>query len=266
MNQHFRKLKFSYWNADSIPDKIHELYNFLTVEKVDVCCVSETCLPPNYRLPSHKDYRFEHLSRQADQSRASGGVGIFIRRSLKYELLKIPSTKVIECMGIKLFTQRGNLEIFSAYLPGGSERQKIREHYRNDLRSLTHRSGDFLVLGDLNSRHRSWNCASSNLAGKILFEEHQTGMFQLFHPSSPTRYSYGATGNPSTIDLTLTNCRYNLSDLETHESASTIHHDVSFSMDLEGEVQETQARRISVLESKLGSVQADRPSEARWRY
>lgn len=163
------KINVSYWNANSLLPKIHELYHYLVTNDIDICCVSETAFDENTIIPSHSQYRVLSLNRQADHVRASGGVAILVRRNLNCRALGSPRTRLLESVGLQISTTRGPIDFFSIYLPGGATRQEISEHYRNDLHLLTNRRSSFFIMGDFNSKHQSWNCNRANLAGNILF-------------------------------------------------------------------------------------------------
>lgn len=218
-----------YWNACSLIDKIHELYNHLSVNQVDICCVSETCFGPNINIPAHSDFQIHRCDRLITDNtqRRSGGVAIFVRRTLQHSLLSLPRTRILECIGIQVPTRRGSIDFFSVYLPGGSLQDDIKAFYQEDIRVLTNRNNSFFILGDLNSKHRSWNCATTNTAGRILNAEQQHGNFIIFFPPEPTHYPFARNNIPSTIDLTLTNGLTQFSQLETITSSSD-HQMVSF--------------------------------------
>lgn len=235
-------LNIIYWNANSILSDIHELYDLMNVLSVQVCCVSETCLSDDDVVPSHRDFYFHRLSRQTHHERASGGVGIIFRRTLKHRLLNSPNTKLLECIGIRLETNRGSIDIYSVYLPGGADNNSIHEHYKNDLQILTRRPNCF-IMGDFNSKHRSWNCTRSNIAGRILFDAQMTGNFMIYFPPEPTHFPYAANCSPSTIDLLLSTSNQQISDLVTHPSPSD-HQFVSFSIYLENELEIRPQRSI----------------------
>lgn len=62
----------------------------------------------------------------------------------------------------------------------------------------------FIILGDLNAKHTSWDCNKNNAAGNSLFTLQQSEQFMVFHTTEHTHYPHsGAT--PSSIDLMVTN-------------------------------------------------------------
>lgn len=235
IDTNFTALKVLYWNANSIFDKTYELYDYLLENNVHVCLISETCLNVSIKIPSHRDFMFIRLDREADDQRSSGGVGIFIRRHLKFEILSVPDTKLIESLGIRIFSTNSHVDLFSVYLPGGAVQSTIRQHFRNDIAILTRNRSAYYIMGDLNAKHRAWNCSRSNLAGRILFDEQLRSDFVVLFPPSPTHFPFQSRAQPSTIDLSLTNGLLSNSNLLTEKSASD-HDYVYFTIELCGQI------------------------------
>lgn len=53
--KHKRELRILYLNAHDINDKIHEIYDFLIVNDVDIACICQMFLKPHVNLPGHPD-------------------------------------------------------------------------------------------------------------------------------------------------------------------------------------------------------------------
>lgn len=222
VDTHRDSLKISNWNANSIRPKIREFNNFLQDEFIDVACIQETMLSTNDLLPTNHNFSLYRLDRDnTPNNRPSGGVALMIRRSLKHKLLPSLNLTLIEAIGVEiLLDNQSRIEIWSAYLPGGTNVSNIRQNYRNDISKLTNRRCSYFINGDFNSRHRLWNCARANVAGDILFREHSIRHFFILHPSAPTRFPSNPNNLPSTIDLTLTNGLHDTTDLDTHSTDS----------------------------------------------
>jgi hypothetical protein len=96
-------------------------------------------------------------------------------------------TKILESLGIRICLENGRkIEIIATYLPGGTTNAEINEHFVNDIEILTRKNNSYFVCGDLNSKHRFWNCQRANRAGTLLYEEYVSGNFLIAHPPSPT--------------------------------------------------------------------------------
>lgn len=235
MNYTNYHVKLLYWNCNSLlnySNKIYELYNFIEENHIDICCLSETILDENMLIPARTgfvNYRLDRPKTNENQ-RTAGGVAIIIRRDLKHTLLSLPNTKLIEAIGVKIYTNRGAIDVFSVYLPGGANRNDIQRHFKNDIQTLTRRHNSYFILGDFNSKHRSWNCRLGNQAGNILYAEQQQGDFIVFFPPTPTHEPFSSNATPSTIDLALSNGLHQISDLRTHDTIDSDHRLVSFEL------------------------------------
>lgn len=72
--------------------------------------------------------------------------------------------KLIESIGIKV----NNIHLFAVYLPGKSNDYTINNFYIRDINILNGYKNKF-IMGDLNSKHTSWNCHANNKAGNLLY-------------------------------------------------------------------------------------------------
>lgn len=230
------------WNANSIKHKIHQLYDFLQNEGIDIACIQETMYNINDLTPAHSNYVTYRNDRITD-SRASGGVAIIIKKNIKHELLPDQNLSIIESIGVAVHLQNAKIEIRSVYLPGGTENDAIKQHFKTDIVKLTNRRCSFFNCGDLNAKHRMWNCSRANTAGKILHETYQNHNFLILHPSTHTYHSPRNNCQPSTIDIVLTNGLHDTSNFETHTGDSD-HEMVTFHTHLLGAPQRVLHRKI----------------------
>lgn len=219
-----QKLNVANWNANSIRHKLHEFYDFLVVNEIDTACIQETMLSSSDNIPSHPDYYFYRADRLVNaNNRASGGVAIIIKRSIQHQLLPSLNLKLLEAIGVEISLSSGSkIQIWSIYLPGGSSNTSIQQYYHNDLLALIRRPCSYFINGDLNSKHRLWNCSRANTAGNILYNLCNQHNFLIVHPSTPTHFPFNENCLPSTIDLLLTNALHDTTDIETHTSNSNL--------------------------------------------
>lgn len=210
-----RPLRIMNWNARSIMNKKQEFFHFISVNSIDIILMSETHLKSNLSC-SHSDFMTYRLDRERGQG---GGVAIFIRKSLKHELIPCPRTEVIEALSLKVFCGNQNFIVTSAYYPGSND-SRINRKYERDLDLLTSRP-KFLIGGDFNSRNEFWNCVRNNLAGRTLNQKIQNDDILLYHPDSHTHFPRSGA-QPSTIDLFLTK-NITLSNIQTDHSFTSDH-------------------------------------------
>ncbi|KXJ72203.1 hypothetical protein RP20_CCG018649 [Aedes albopictus] len=217
------------WNGRSVHSKQLEFFDFVQQRNIDVAVVTETWLRPNISF-LHPDFACVRLDRPpSDEVGRGGGVLIAVRKGLSFKQINI-STKTIETTGIVISTGVNQICIVAAYFPGG-RRCSDWTQFRRDIRTMTNHDVPFFITGDLNARHRYWNCAKSNKAGNILFQEAaQTGL-NIHFPDSPTFVPSGR-GNPSTLDIVLSNNLVNMSKPITLNELSSDHLPVCFEISL----------------------------------
>ena len=237
-------LKILYWNANGLHDKIIELYDTLTTTNTHIACISETHLLSTDHLHSHPDYHIIHVPR-IDTDRRAGGVAIILRRNIRYTLHHSPRTTLLEAVGIRIHLQSGKpLNVYSVYLPGGASRGDIQQHFSSDINKLIRQvQKNYFICGDLNAKHRFWNCVRANKASQILYDEYCRHQFFIFHPDTPTHFPSATNSSPSTIDLMLSDGGFEMSDL-TCDEADSDHNLVSFEIITDSSVSEADMRKI----------------------
>ena len=63
-------------------------------------------------------------------------------------------------------------------------------------------SQNFMLVGDFNSKHHSWNNGPENRNGPVLFRRIQTHKVILLNQNKKATYQSPSTGTLSTLDLT----------------------------------------------------------------
>ena len=219
-------INFLNWNARSLKANENEFFNYLQVHNVHIAIITETFLKSNVKLKSHPYYVVHRFDRITG---AGGGVAIVIHRRIKHQVLPSFNMKVFECLGIEVNTGLGKLTVVAAYLPFQCTGD-LNKFLKGDLQKLTRNRNKFLIIGDFNAKHRSWNNSQSNSNGKILFNDSSVG-YSVLSPNGPTCFS--SARNPSTIDLVLTDQAHICSDLVTHADFDSDHLPVTFSLSQE---------------------------------
>lgn len=198
-----KQLKIVFWNAQSINNIAKKLLLelFLESDKIDVLLLAETFLKTNntFQIKNFTIYRNDRLHR------GHGGVAIAIRSSIRHKLFSPLNTRHIETLSIEVETNNNPLIITVAYNPRASI------HFKNDLQKMTSSNCQYMIFGDFNAHHPSWNCKNTNTSGKTLFDLQQNGQFLVYNTVDHTHYPHSGQ-TPSTIDLLLTNSsiRFNL--------------------------------------------------------
>lgn len=237
-----------FWNARSIYNKIPEFFSFLLLKYIDICLVNETWLDSSKKF-YHPQY---HCIRADRQNRRGGGVAIVIKKGIVYKQLGSIATKVIENVGIEIqLDQNRTLKIYSIYFPGGRNSPELMPNYREDMRKLLNVRGNFVLCGDLNSRHRNWGCFRSNCYGNILNNLSENFPFSILFPNSPTYIPASASMRPSTLDLLLTNVPSQIQQPFVANSLASDHLPVLFSLDISVCLQEDNVFNYSKTNWKI---------------
>ena len=221
------KLNIFNWNSRSLKANEDEFYNFLRVHNVHIAIITETFLKHGVDLKYDPDFL---LIRNDRSTGAGGGVAIAIRRRIKFSVLSDFKTNVFETLAINVETNMGNLLIAAVYLPFQCTGER-KNFLKGDLQKLTRNRSKFLICGDFNAKHRSWNNAQANPNGNILFNDCTGGHYSILYPNSPTCFS--SRTNPSTIDLVLTDQGHMCDQLVTHADFDSDHLPVTFSISQE---------------------------------
>lgn len=226
-----KPLRLCIWNAQSIRNKMTEFYNFIITNKIHISLIPETWLKLNDSLSmqGYKIYRKDRTCTYPNNRNAGGGVAIAIRNDIPHSELPDVNTQVIESIGIEV----GGLQFYAVYFPGSRLNSAKLAHFKNDISKLTANKKKYLLGGDLNSKHRFWNCTKANKAGSILYSEMISREFILLHPPSPTYFPPQANRSlPSTIDIAITNGRVNVSNVRTQNELSSDHLPVVLEVEL----------------------------------
>jgi exonuclease III len=230
------ELKICFWNARSIRNKAIETFEFFEKNNIQIALLSETWLSISDKIsfPGYKTVRKDR------DNRRGGGVAIIIRDDVDFSITSIPQLKVIEAIQISVKIDDQILLVTAVYFPGSARAQVVSD-FKDDIRSLTNVRSNYIICGDLNARHRSWNCSKANKAGKILLEE-SLGRFIINFSHSPTYYPESSRMHPSTIDLMITNGLNSFSTLTAVNDLSLDHRPVIFEINC-NEI--TPCRKIS---------------------
>lgn len=224
MDNTAKSLTISYWNANGIHSKSHDFFRFLINNSIDVSLICETFLKPNIKL-SHPDYKIYRLDRTG---RRKGGVAIIVHSTIAHSLLPSFDLQIVEAIGLEITTSTGPISLISAYNPGSNRDNNL---FIQDIQKLTQIRNSFFICGDLNARHRLWNCIRANTAGNLLFNELQSGTFVVHHPPLSTYIPSDPNRRPSTLDLVVTNGMHTISKLQTVQDLTSDHVPIRFEID-----------------------------------
>lgn len=203
-----------FWNPQSITQssKRLQLEYALFKEKIDIVLLVETFLKPqhNFQLKGYNVYRNDRLHQ------AHGGVAIAIRIGLTHKLIRPLATNFIENIAIEIAINDTPTQIIVAYSP------RHTQHFVSDIETLLSSNRQFMLFGDLNAKHTSWNCNTNNKAGNELFAIQQSNDFMVHFTSDHTHFPHSGQ-TPSTIDILLSNVNSPF-DFFTHQDQMSSDH------------------------------------------
>lgn len=115
------------------------------------------------------------------------------------------------------------MNILSVFYPGGSSPDIINKFKRDMVKFTSYRT-PYFIKGDLNSRHRFWNCAASNAAGRALFDLMCQSSLQIHFSNDPTYIPEDPNRSVSNLDLVLTNGQIPMSTTTISDELSNSDH------------------------------------------
>lgn len=224
----FHHLRLVNWNGQSVLNKQIEFFDFLLSHDIDIGVVTETWLRPtsSFIHPVFSCVRFDRHSADVDRG---GGVMIAVRKGFKFSQFEV-HTKVIEACGIAITAGDQVIHVIATYFPG-ERRCSSWQQFKADIRLLTSRNVPYFVVGDLNARHRKWNCLRANKAGTTLAREADIQGFFIHYPDTSTFHPRGR-GRPSTLDLVISNNLLDMTKPSTINELSSDHFPVTFEIKL----------------------------------
>lgn len=182
------------WNANGIKRNRNTLAAFLSHHNVDIACISETHLstPETIKFNGYSIYRNDRIA-----ARPSGGVALIIRTKIKHQQAYIPPLRSLEAVAITLSINNINTTIVSAY------QSPSFNMYTNDFDKILTNYNKVIIIGDLNSKHVSWNCNTTNPNGRKLYKYLSNSSTIISAPDKPTYYPYDPNKSPDILDVVL---------------------------------------------------------------
>lgn len=220
------KLNIFYWNSQSLYMKLIETFDFLALNDIDIALFSETWFQHKHIFshPMYKVYRVDRYNQK------HGGVAIAVKHNIKHQQLPSLNLKIIESVAITVFTTQHKIHFVSVYYPGTRATATDLINFKQDMLTMTNLNNNYFICGDLNSRHRLWNCNRANSTGNILYGIMTDRNFIIHHPQTPTNYPPQSRSSPSTIDLIISNGLLDISQPITHNKLTSDHRPVTFSV------------------------------------
>ncbi|GBM91608.1 hypothetical protein AVEN_158579-1 [Araneus ventricosus] len=98
----------------------------------------------------------------------------------------LPPPPIIEATFVKIFipTTQETFNIVSTYIPPGSD-----SSFTIDIEALVQFNYSTILIGDINAKHKLWNCENHNKVGITLDRFARQLKLQVIATDHPTRYS-----------------------------------------------------------------------------
>lgn len=191
----FQNLKILNWNANGLKKQKSIFSAFLVRHGVDIACVTETHLINNeaFKVSGYNVYREDRAA-----PFASGGVAIFIKRSINHNSIYLPQLLSIEATAVKVNLDDGSfVNVISAY------KSPNRRLNVNDMTNLFTPHSPTLLIGDINCKHQYWGCRVTNPNGARLFQFITNEVINVSAPDEPTFYPFQLNCEPDILDIVL---------------------------------------------------------------
>lgn len=191
------KLKILSWNCHSLQTKVPEISKFLYRNLYHIVLLQETWLNPNipFQIPNYVCLRQD---RDSNSRYPHGGVAILVHSSLDYKRVKFVKLDFVESIYIQISVSNFTFTVGSIY---ASSSLKVTEA-RMDLEKLFSRPGPFVLAGDYNAKHISWNNVKNNRKGTDLLRICNKNLCNIYASDEPTAFPY--VGAPSILDFVVT--------------------------------------------------------------
>lgn len=210
-NNHSQNLTISHWNANGLENKLPELKLYMCKYKIDVMCINETKFNDKvkFNVPGYNCHRQD----RRNNARA-GGVLILIKNNIACSVKNIVSDNV-EAIGVQLECK---LTIVATYL------RPQNKFDGRDFDEILHLDQKVIIVGDLNSKHPSWNSGNrANSNGNLLFKYLLDKQCILLAPDQFTHHPYNANLKSSIIDIAIIKNVVNCRELEVIDELDSDH-------------------------------------------
>lgn len=212
-------ISFLNWNARGLKNKMNELEQLVSERNTDIAVITETFLKPDtlVKLSGFSCHRHDRLAS------LGGGVAIFVKENIGHCALPTPTNTNIESTAIQITVDHKKIIIIAVYCPPHLALN------RPELDQLLGLGDRILIVGDLNARHKNWNCHSINKHGRTL---QNLSIDKAVEINFPNQYTYYPPNNKraSTIDLTLSKNISTLSQPTALNALSSDHIPVEFTI------------------------------------
>src|SRR5688572_6751693 len=144
-------------------------------------------------------------------SNERGGLAIYIKVGLNFNVLDVAEIPNIEIQGIEINTVNGHLKIFNSYMTPSYRLDK------EDIQDIFPHKRSILV-GDFNAHNKAWGDSETNKRGKFVEEILTENNLVVLNTGQATHITSNQSNSNSVIDLSISsqdialNARHNVTN------------------------------------------------------
>lgn len=189
-------LKIIFWNANGVTPKLNELSALLYTIKADIVLIGETKTNPQKPIKIRNYHTYRTDAKPLQGRAASGGTALLVHRKIVHKQILLNTS--IFSTSIEISINNSITRISSVY------NRPSQTLNNSDLNTLTQGCDWFVVAGDLNAKHPTWNSHCENASGSILYNHAQSvNDYEIIAPDSPTFYPLIPGHRPDVLDVAL---------------------------------------------------------------
>ncbi|CAK9801646.1 Probable RNA-directed DNA polymerase from transposon X-element [Anthophora plagiata] len=151
---------------------------------------------------------------------SAGGVSILITQHIPHKIVRSNIRSSIEYVGITL---ENDIHIFAVY---NNPRNYVTE---TDIQQLTKVGNKVILIGDMNARHRTWNCHVANRNRLTVYKFAHENNCTILHTHEPTHYHMN-NSTPKTIDIAINKNIPNITQPIVKNELSSDHRPILFTL------------------------------------
>ena len=219
-----RESRIGQINCQSLRNKEGKINSLL--HSFDLLGLSETWLNDD---DCWKDYEVDgfKLERKDRQTGDGGGVGFYIRDTLKYQRMKQIESRDVESIWIKSEKDNGEKLLIGMFYRPPKETKVWYDSFEKQLKKASNQSKNILVMGDFNVDIGPIGHAGPNHPLMKLTREY--GLEQLVSQTThPDQAAKTVSFTGSVIDLVFTNQGKQITNLEVPQIKISDHYPVMF--------------------------------------
>lgn len=192
--EHPNCLNLICWNANGLQSRKNELEVFLHQNSIDVALISETHLTSTVNTPKICNYDVYLANHPSGQAR--GGSAVIIKKSLHHYDVGVFITTSIQSSVVAINFNNHTVHLSSIYCP-----PRVIPDKETFLTLFRHLGHNFILGGDLNSKHPIWGSRITSQRGRALHQAIVEYNCRAIPPDGPTHWPVDHSKRPDVIDF-----------------------------------------------------------------